>query len=170
MMHLIQFPATDGHEDSISAKQVRQLQALWHRWSGNLGLGPKADRRLRHYYIQVFSQGRAVETRDLNQRDAGHVIQRLSNLVEHAELPQRYAAGTAGRRGYPEQRDVRPNRKAWHALWNWAETLGMERPNLERFIRKHYSRVGLRGLADLRTMADLNRVLWGLKAIVKASA
>lgn len=43
----------------------------------------------------------------------------------------------------------------------------MERPDLERFIRQHYARVGLRGLADLRTMADLNRVLWGLKAIAR---
>jgi hypothetical protein len=41
----------------------------------------------------------------------------------------------------------------------------MERPDLERFIRRHYGGLGLRSLADLRTMADLNRVLWGLRAI-----
>jgi hypothetical protein len=48
-----------------------------------------------------------------------------------------------------------------------AKALGMERLALERFIRRHYAGVGLRSLADLRTMADLNRVLWGLKAVAR---
>jgi hypothetical protein len=43
----------------------------------------------------------------------------------------------------------------------------MERPDLEHFIRRYYAGVGLQSLADLRTMADLNRVLWGLKAVAR---
>jgi hypothetical protein len=43
----------------------------------------------------------------------------------------------------------------------------MERSDLDRFIRRHYARAGLQGLADLRTMADLNRVLWGLKTMAR---
>jgi hypothetical protein len=43
----------------------------------------------------------------------------------------------------------------------------MERTDLERFIRRHYAGVGLWSLADLHTMADLNRVLWGLKAVAR---
>jgi hypothetical protein len=122
---------------------------------------------LRHYYIQLITQGRASETLGLGESDAAHVIQWLAALVRRAEVPQHYAEGTAGRRGYPEQRQVQPSGAAWRALWSCAETLGMERPDLERFIRRHYAHVGLRGLGDLRTMADLNRVLWGLKAIVR---
>jgi hypothetical protein len=43
----------------------------------------------------------------------------------------------------------------------------MGREKLEKFIRRHYGGIGLRSLQDLRTMADLNRVLWGLKAMLR---
>ena len=39
--------------------------------------------------------------------------------------------------------------------------------DLDKFVQKRYAGVGLRGLSDLHTMADLNRVLWGLKAILR---
>ena len=156
-----------GKIPPIRTKQLRRLHALWRRWTGKLGLQREADRQLRHYYIQILTQGRASETLGLGETDAAHVIQWLSNLVRRAEFPQHEAAGTAGRRGYPEQRQVQPNSTAWGALWSCAKTLGMERSDLERFIRRHYAHAGLQGLADLRTMADLNRVLWGLKAMAR---
>jgi hypothetical protein len=43
----------------------------------------------------------------------------------------------------------------------------MDRGQLDYFIRRHYISRGLRGLADIHSMADLNRVLWGLKAILR---
>jgi len=156
-----------GKISPIRTKQLRRLHALWRRWTGKLGLQREADRQLRHHYIQMFTQGRASETLGLGETDAAHVIQWLSSLVRRAEFPQHEAAGTAGRRGFPEQRQVQPSSTAWGALWSCAETLGMERSDLDRFIRRHYARVGLQSLADLRTMADLNRVLWGLKAMVR---
>jgi len=156
-----------GKSHPIRTKQLRRLHALWSRWAGKLGLQREADRQLRHYYIQILTQGRASETLGLGETDAAHVIQWLSSLVRRAEFPQHEAAGTAGRRGFPEQRQVQPSSTAWGALWSCAETLGMERSDLDRFIRRHYARVGLQSLADLRTMADLNRVLWGLKAMVR---
>ena len=133
-----------GKTDPIQTKQLRRLQALWRRWSGSLGLLPEADRRLRHYYIQLITQGRASETRELGETDAGQMIQWLGEQVRRAEAPQRYAAGTAGRKGYPEQRQVQPSSAAWRALWSCAETLGMDRPDLERFVRRHYARTGLK--------------------------
>jgi hypothetical protein len=153
--------------DPMQARQLRRLQALWRRWGGSLGLLPEADQQLRHYYIQLITQGRANTTRDLNGTDADQVIQWLRERLRHAEVAQNYAAGTAGRRGYPEHPKVQPGVAAWSALWGCAQALGMERPALERFIRRHYSGLGLRSLSDLRTMADLNRVLWGLKAIAR---
>jgi hypothetical protein len=106
---------------------------------------------------------------ELREADAAQVIQRLRDRLRHAEVAQNYAAGTAGRRGYPEYRDLKPSLMAWTALWGAAKALGMDRAALERFIRRHYGGLGLRSLADLRTMADLNRVLWGLKAIGRRS-
>jgi hypothetical protein len=148
-------------------RQLRRLQALWRRWGGSLGLLPEADRQLRHYYIQLITQGRAGKTLELSEADADQVILWLRDRLRHAEVAQNYAAGTAGRRGYPEHPEVQPGVAAWSALWASAKALGMERSDLERFIRRHYARLGLRSLANLRTMADLNRVLWGLKAVAR---
>jgi hypothetical protein len=152
---------------SIQPKQLRRLHALWHAWVDRLGLAPSADRELRHYYVRLFSQGRASETKKLTESDAAEVIRWLAKLTRPAEGMANYAAGTAGRRGYPERRRIRPNAAAWRALWGCAGALGMERRDLEDFIRRHYAGAGVRGLADLGTMADLNRVLWGLKAMLR---
>lgn len=151
----------------INRKQLRRLHGLWHRWAGRLGLPREADRRLRHYYVEILSSGRAPETRKLSERDAVLVIEGLAKLVHHAEARLNQAAGTAGRQGYPERLRIAPNAAAWRALWGCAAELRMERTVLENFVRRHYSGVGLHGLADIRSMADLNRVLWGLKAMLR---
>ena len=88
---------------------------------------------------------------------AAQVIGWLEQLLQRSTPRRRHAAGTAGRRGYPEQRRVQPNAAAWGALWSTARGLGMDRDRLERFIATHYSGVGLHGLDDLHTMADLPR-------------
>jgi hypothetical protein len=89
----------------IGPKQVRRLHALWCQWTGSLGLLPAADRQLSHYYIGSITRGRAGKTRELTESDAAQVIQWLGNLVRRAEAPQRYAAGTAGRRGVSRSSD-----------------------------------------------------------------
>ena len=110
---------------------------------------------------------RARKTKELTRADAARVIGRLEQLVDRSAAARRCASGTAGRRGFPEQRRIRPTPAAWRAFWGVVAALGMSRRGLEGFIRRHYARVGLRGLSDLRTMADLNRVLWGLKAMLR---
>ena len=151
----------------ITPGQLRRLHALWHQWRRHVMLTPESGRRLRHYYVQLFSEGRAQETIQLTRNDAARVIRWLEELVRHPPREEKRAAGTAGRRGFPERRRVRPNAAAWRALWAVARALRMDRPRLEHFIHDHYAGVGLRSLADLRTMADLNRVLWGLKAMLR---
>lgn len=151
----------------ISRAQLRRLQVLWHQWTASLRLPPAFDRTLRHYYVKLFSHGRARETKQLTRNDAIRVIAWLERLVDRSAAARRRASGTAGRRGFPEQRRIRPTPAAWRALCGVAAALGMSRGALEEFIRRHYARVGLRGLGDLHTMADLNRVLWGLKAILR---
>ena len=150
----------------ISPAQLRRLQTLWHLWTRKLKLRSEADRRLRHYYVRVLSGGRAAETKGLTRADAAGVIAWLERLSAGATPEELRAAGTAGRRGFPQRRRVRPNAAAWRTLWAVAKALGMSRQRLEEFIGSHYAGVGLRSLVDLRTMADLNRVLWGLKAIL----
>jgi len=150
----------------ISRRQLG-LHALSHRWAGGLALSPGADRQLRHHYVELFTGGRANETLELSERDAALVIKRLAKLTHQAETRLNQIAGTAGREGYPERRRIAPNATAWSALWRCASELSMERAALESFVRRHYGRFGLHGLDDIRSMADLNRVLWGLKAMLR---
>jgi hypothetical protein len=154
-------------EHLLSRNQLRRLHGLWHRWTGRLRLSREADRDLRHYYIERFTAGRIRETRELTEADAAGVIEWLAKLVHRAEARVDQAAGTAGRHGYPERARVAPNAAAWSALWGCASALGMTRAELENFIRNHFAGAGLHGLDDLHTMADLNRVLWGLKAMLR---
>ena len=151
----------------ISRAQLRRLQALWRRWSGHLQLARSADRELRHYYVERFTQGRAKTTKALTSMDAARVIAWLERLAGISPPEYDWAAGTAGRQGYPEWRGVPPTGEAWRALWACVRELHMDRAQLDFFIRQHYASKKLRGFADIRTMADLNRVLWGLKAMLR---
>jgi hypothetical protein len=151
----------------ITRGQLRRLQALWRRWTGSLLLARGADRELRHYYVEQFTQGRAKRTTELTSVDAARVIARLERLAGLSTAESDRAAGTAGRQGFPERRIVAPTGAAWRALWACVRELNLDRAQLDFFIRQHYASKGLRGLADIRTMADLNRVLWGLKAVLR---
>jgi hypothetical protein len=151
----------------INGKQLRRLHALWHRWAGGFALSREADRQLRHHCVELFTEGRAHETLELSGCDAALVIEQLAKLTHQAETRLNQIAGTAGREGYPERRRIAPNATAWSALWRCASELGMERATLESFVQRHYGRFGLHGLDDIRSMADLNRVLWGLKAMLR---
>ena len=151
----------------ITPAQLRRLQALWHHWTRSLRLPPDADRNLRHYYVERFASGRARQTLDLTRSDAARVIAWLERLTHPASARTLLAAGTAGRHGFAERRRVRPNAPAWRALWGVARALGMDRRRLDQFILRHYGALGLRSTRDLHSMSDLNRVLWGLKAMLR---
>ncbi len=150
----------------ITPAQTRRLHAAWRDWTRRLRLRPEAEGRLRLYYVQLFSGGSA-EAWELTAAQASRVITWFERLSGRASTAEDYAAGTAGRRGFPERRWVRPNPAAWRALWATAEALGMDREGLERFMARHFAGVGLRDFRDIRTMADLNRVLWALKAMLR---
>ncbi len=152
---------------AITPAQLRRLHAVWRRWTASLRLNKEQDSALRHYYVEVFSAGRARQSNHLLRADAARGIEWLERLLRYREARYDQVAGTAGRNGYPERRRVAPTASAWRALWGCAAALGMDRERLDAFIRKRYASVGLHGVADLRSMADLNRVLWGLKAMLR---
>lgn len=152
---------------AITPAQMRRLHAAWNRWAGKLRLTREQDTALRHYYVELFSAGRARQSNHLLRSDAARVIEWLERMLHHRDAQYDYAAGTAGRNGYPERRRIAPTASAWRALWGCAAALGMDRARLDAFIRRHYANAGLRGVADVHSMADLNRVLWGLKAMLR---
>jgi hypothetical protein len=152
--------------DRITLPQLRRLHILWRQWSGHLRLDEARDRALRHYFVEILSGGRARETAELTREEARRVIGALGRLVRRAPGDARLAAGTAGRRGFAERPRVKPTAAAWRALWGTARALGMDRASLDAFVAARYRRFGLRGTADIRTMADLNRVLCGGRAVL----
>jgi len=152
---------------AITSSQLRRLLSLWREWTRPLRLGREQDRALRHYYVELFSGGRARATKDLSREEAQRVIAALARQVRAAESRVHWAAGTAGRQGFPEWRRLPPSASAWRSLWGTARALGMSREQLNAFIRARYAKFGLSGTGDLRTMANLNRVLWGLKAMLR---
>lgn len=152
----------------LTPPQLRRLQMLWHRWMRGLRLPEKRDRELRHAYIQIVTRGRARETNQLTAADATLVIRRLERTTKRRRAAAfAYVTGTAGRQGYDEHREVAPTPAAWRLLDQLAAALGMTPTRLDHFIAAHYAGVGLRGRQDIRTLADLNRVLWGLKALLR---
>lgn len=152
----------------MTPAQLRRLQMLWHRWMGRRRLPEARDRELRHAYIEIVTRGRVRETKELTGADATLVIRRLERATRRrGAVAFDYVAGTAGRHGYDEHREVSPPPAAWRSLDQAAAALGMAPARLDHFIAAHYAGVGLRRRQDIRTLADLNRVLWGLKALLR---
>jgi hypothetical protein len=156
-----------GSAARMRPEQLRRLQGLWRQWARGLCLPAEEERALRHAYVRAISEGRARETRELSEADAARVIRSLERLIRAREPERNRARGTAGRRGFPERARMRPDASAWRALKASAAALGMDQARLDAFIRRRYARFGLRGAGDLATMAKLNRVLWGLKAMLR---
>ncbi len=78
-----------------------------------------------------------------------------------------FFAGTAGRRGYEKQRPVPVPAESLALLLRYAEAVGMTRTRLDRFIATRFRSRGLRSFSDIRTLADCNAVLWGLKSVFR---
>lgn len=152
----------------MTAAQRRRLQVLWRRWMDGSRLARERDRALRHAYIEIVTRGRARETKQLTAADAALVIRRLRRANrESREAAYNFVLGTAGRQGYEEHRQVRVTPAALRLLNRYAATLGMTSAELDHFIAARYAGVGLRRRLDIHTVADLNRVLWGLKALLR---
>lgn len=159
-----------GEPGQITPQQLRRLQTLWHRWMASLELDRRRDQKLRHVYIEILTQGRAGRTLELSEDDADLVIRRLRRAVggrrrAYGNRRLAHVAGTAGRQGFASHPEIEATLPALRLLESHARALGMTPERLDRFIAARYARLGLRGRGDLRTMADVNRVLWGLKAL-----
>ncbi len=146
---------------------------------------PARLRELRHAYIEMVTQGRAHSAAELNSTDANWVIGLLGRALrlptgKQADVPPEvlagkpirdgrlaFFAGTAGRRGYEKQKPVPVPAESLALLLRYAEAVGMTRARLDRFIARRFRSRGLRSFADIRTLADCNAVLWGLKSIFR---
>jgi len=171
-------------EKRISTPQLRLLHALWQRWMGPHVPDPGRSAELRHAYIEIVTQGRAHTSAELTRTDANWVLGLLARTLrrsnQQADLSAEvlagrgirdrrlaFFAGTAGRHGYEKQKPVPAPAESLALLLDYAGSVGMTRPRLDRFIAKRFRSRGLRSFADIRTLADCNAVLWGIKSIFR---
>jgi len=148
---------------SITAGQLVCLQTLWSRRMRAAGVADQAEaRQLRHAFIRELTAGRAAETKELTLADARRVIEVLKGGARIPDGDTAHAAGTHGRRGRQAPgAEVMVGAQQIELLQGYAGLLGWSRERLDGFISRQ-----LRG-RQLRTMADANRVLWGLKRMVR---
>ena len=165
----------------ISRDQLRRLQTLWGQyarremWGGN-----SRERRLR--WASEQARREISSFNDLTLSEASDLINLLQGELGIAETspsvrPRRYrsrikdrdqahTAGTEGRRGSRDKFTIAS-----------AEDLGMidaqlnemdwTRSRLDALLRSLSSPLGRRSNPEIRTLADINRVLWALRRIAK---
>ena len=158
---------------SLTRAQLKRLQTLWHRWMAPLKLDHEQDQQLRHAYIEILTRRRTRTTNEWSRMDAAYVIRRLERVAGRRRYPSRalaYVAGTAGREGYDAHPEILATPADFRLLDFHAAQLGMTRVQFDHFIAAHYGRLGLHRRSDIRALADLNRVLWGLKALLRRRA
>lgn len=125
------------------------------------------SRALRHQYIGELTAGRAAGAAELSFADAKRVIQRLisdqGGAAAIADAGAGHAAGTHGRRGHHDGRQQAMIGAPQTALLaTLLGRLGWDRGRLDAFIERQLG-TGRR----MRTMADFNRVVWGLKSLIR---
>jgi hypothetical protein len=157
---------------AITKLQVVRLQTLWGLLCRRTSI--QNDRAARLAWVSGVI-GRAVASfKELSPPEAERAMGALeaqlpAELVTHARPRRRRAheLGTAGRRGCQNGSIALPDAKGWARLSSAIAALGWTREKLDAFLRSPSSPT--RGRA-IRTLADLNRVHWALKSMLKNSA
>lgn len=147
----------------ISARQLTCIQALWSRRMHAAGVLDRAEARaMRHQYIQQLTAGRANETKKLSAADATLVIRSLRGARIEDGAPA-HAAGTHGRRGHHDGREqVIIGAQQVALLAVLLGKLGWDQARLDAFVGRQIG-----AGRQIRTMADFNRVVWGMKSLIR---
>jgi hypothetical protein len=170
-------------QTNISSAQLTRLQVLWSQHASREMIKNSRDERLRWACEQIK---RAISSfKDLTLTEASDLINLLQAELgikesSPAVRPRRYrsritnrdqaqAAGTEGRRGSRNTLTIATAEDlsmidAQLSAMNWTRT------RLDAFLQSPSSPLRGRSNAQLRTIADVNSVLWALKGIAKQQA
>lgn len=165
----------------ISAAQLTRLQVLWNQYAGREMIKNSRDERLRWASEQTK---RAISSfKELTLSEASDLINLLQSELgikesSPAVRPRRFrsrmkdrdqahAAGTEGRRGSRDKFTIAQAEDV-AMLDAMITEIGWTRERLDAFLLSPSS--PLRGRQQLRTVGDVNRVLWALKRIAKQQA
>ena len=165
-------------EPTITRDQIRRLQTLWGQYARReMSNVSRADRLV---WASEQCKRTILSFNDLTLREASMLINILQGAMGIAETnpaarqrryrsrikdrDQAHAAGTEGRRG-----DVRKVSFATAEDLAMIDTrlgeMGWSRVRLDAFLASPSSPLGRRSNPQIRTLADVNRVLWALKRI-----
>jgi hypothetical protein len=170
-------------QTKISTAQLTRLQVLWSQYASREMIRNLRDERLRWASEQTK---RAISSfKELTLSEASDLINLLQSEMGIKESspalrPRRFrsrikdraeaqAAGTEGRRG---SRDTFTIAKAKDLAMIDAmlTELGWTRERLDAFLKSPSSPLRRRSNLQLRTVGDINRVLWALKRIAERQA
>ena len=154
----------------ISGRQLRALQSLCARV-----FRTEVDPRIARLDWASAQLGHIVTSfSDLSFSDADRLIGELKQSLGQADTPRRRlsgeaatALGTHGRRGKVVEIAVMASPTDLAVIGDLRERLGWTQERFESWLRSRSSPLRSRSDITIRTLADANRVRWGLKNILR---
>lgn len=171
--------------DSITRGQLKRLQTLWGQYARHEMIPNTREERLRWASSQ-FKYVAVTSFKELTDADASFLINRLQSMMgiketSPAAATRRYrsgikdrdrahAAGTEGRRGKKDKLTIAAAEDLEMIDRQLAE-MGWDRARLDALLISPSSPLGARRSSNpqIRTLADVNRVMWALRRIAKAA-
>lgn len=169
----------------ISRAQLKRLQTLWSQHARHELLKNSREERLRWanehlYHIEGKTRG-LTSFAELTQREGSDLINLLQGQLGIAESrPAKssragysrhyrnrdaaHAAGTEGRRGLRKNSTI-ASAEDLALIDEQLNKMSWDRARLDAFLRSPSSPIRNRSNPQLRTLGDVNRVLWALKCI-----
>ncbi len=161
----------------ISAAQLRALQSLWSAYTRHsLDVSEGGDPRAARLAWASENLGRKVGSfSELNSAEAIRLIDALKQAVGQPSKTwsrprsreAARAAGTHGRKGFAVEVPMIAAAEDIGRVHALRERLGISIESFEEWLRGHRSPLSRFGDATLRTVADCNKVLWALKALLR---
>jgi hypothetical protein len=170
-------------KEGISAAQLTRLQVLWSQYVNREMMKNSREERLR--WASQQTKRSILSFKDLTLSEASDLINLLQSDMgikesSPAVRPRRFrsrmkdrdqahAAGTEGRRGSRGKLTIATSDDL-AMIDSIINELGWDRARLDAFLRSPSSPLGGRSNIQLRTVGDVNRVLWALKGIADREA
>jgi hypothetical protein len=162
---------------ALSRAQLSALQTLYSRWQARTITG--SDPRIVRLAWASEALGRKVASfKELTSVEAFRLINVLKVSLGQAinDRPRRsrirsrdaaQAAATAGRRGMQTSVVYMVSADDLARIENAISRLGWTRDRLDAWLRSSSSPLASKSDPQIRTLADANRVWWGLKSLLK---
>jgi hypothetical protein len=177
-------------KEGISAAQLTRLQVLWSQYVNREMMKNSREERLR--WASKQTKRSILSFKDLTLSEASDLINLLQTDMgikesSPAVRPRRFrsrmkdrdqahAAGTEGRRGSRGKQRIGEilsealtiaTSDDLAMIDSMINELGWDRARLDAFLHSPSSPLGGRSNIQLRTVGDVNRVLWALKRIAE---